>query len=139
TVGELAIGSLSCCFHTTWPVSAFNANTDPPSVAVKELASVATNKQPSATAGVLFMLPVPPLADTRNVHAGANVFAATGPRSCSSPWNRELFRSWLYCRHSPPSELAAHVGPAALAAVSRTGGAPSAMTTVIAPTVHARL
>ena len=72
----------SLVFHTTLPVSAFSANTQP--------RFDATKRQPSAIAGVPVKSPSPPADCDEKVHTGPSVAASSGPMSCSASWNRVL-------------------------------------------------
>src|SRR3954447_1998777 len=81
-------------FHTSLPVSAFAANTQP--------RVVATYMQPSATIGVPVKSPAPPFATDENTHADCNVVTSAAEMTFSSDWLRLLPRSRPYERQSPP-------------------------------------
>ena len=69
-------------FHTSFPVSALTANTQP--------RVLATYMHPSAITGVPVKSPSAPTDFVEKVQAGDSVGTSSGPMSCSASWNRVL-------------------------------------------------
>src|SRR3954470_4692818 len=88
----------SCAFHTSAPVSAFIANTQP--------RFVAAYTQPSARLGVAVKSPSPPASTVENVHAGDSSGASPVDSTFSLSWKREFAASCPNVRHSPPGDAA---------------------------------